>query len=513
MSPRHRFWAATAAGLLISLGAAPAAARSPRRARHIYVDCSRHRDGDGTRRRPLNQLAAVNRIALHPGWQILLRRGTTCKGFLAPRGSGSLTARVLIGAYGHGALPRIATDGASPDAVRVADESDLVIQELDISNHGDYTSPRRGVHVIATRAGTVRDIVVRDLQVHDVEGSDQKDLGGSGGIQVDDPSADVLIENNLVQDVNRSGIWVQGTGSDPRPDAGQPWPSATTGVVIRNNRLMRIGGDGIVPTSTDGAVVEDNVVCCGNLRGNFPNQFDAGIWTFHANGTVIQRNEVYDMRNGTADGTGYDIDYNQDGTVVQDNYGHDNAGGFILLCNDDEPHRLAELRFNLSIDEYVFNQSPCKIQSGEIGTLDGLRVYNNTFLTPSSEVWNDAGAPTPTLPEAGNFTFVNNIVYATQPQSTPFPCGSNCSHNLFFGMPPAGTDAVTADPLFVSGNSRGTGRLAAGAGFRLRAGSPAIGAGMAIAGGPASDYFGNPFSGTPTIGFYQPMMAPARPAG
>jgi hypothetical protein len=163
----------------------------------------------------------------------------------------------------------------------------------------------------------------------------------------------------------------------------------------------------------------------------------------------------------------------------------------------------------------VFNQSPCKIQSGEIGTLDGLRVYNNTFLTPSSEIWNDAGSPLPTLPQAGDFTFVNNIVYATQQQPTPFPCGNNCSHNLFFGMPPSGTSAVTGDPRFLNPGLRGIGRLAVGGGFKLAAGSPAIASGTSVPDGPPSDYFGDPLTGPPSIGFYQPegMVTPARPAG
>jgi len=274
--------------------------------------------------------------------------------------------------------------------------------------------------------------------------------------------------------------------------------------VIRGNTVLRVGGDGIVPTGTLGAIVEDNTVCCGNLRGSFPSQFDAGIWTFNANGTVIERNEVYGMQNGRADGTGYDIDYNQDGTVLQFNYGHDNAGGFTLLCADDEPHRTADVRFNLSIDEYVFNEAPCKIATGEVGTLDGLRIYNNTFVTPSSLVWNDAGTPTPTLPQAGNLEFRNNIVYATRAQSSPFPCGSFCSNNLFFDLPPSGTRAVQGDPLFVDAGRRGNGRLAVGQAFQVRSGSPAISAGTPISAGSNIDYFGDPVPTPPTIGFYQP---------
>ncbi len=43
------------------------------------------------------------------------------------------------------------------------------------------------------------------------------------------------------------------------------------------------------------------------------------------------------MRFNGCDGTGFDVDYDQDGTVIQFNYSHDNEGGFILLCTDAEP--------------------------------------------------------------------------------------------------------------------------------------------------------------------------------
>jgi hypothetical protein len=424
----------------------------------------------------------------------------------------------VIGAYGSGALPRIQADGLSADAVRLADEQHVVVEDLEITNAGDFLQDRRGVHVVGTRPGTVRDIVIRRLFIHDVYGADHKDLGGSGGIQVDYPTDGVLIEDNRVQDVNRSGIWVAGTGRPPRPAASRRWPSASTRIVIRRNTVVRVGGDGIVPTGTAGAVVADNVVCCGNLRGRPPIQFDAGIWTFESNGTVIERNEVYGMRNGNADGTGFDIDYNQDGTIVQSNYGHDNAGGFILLCTDTQ-RRTADVRFNLSVGEYVIDQSQCGATPAQLdGTLGGIRVYNNTFLTPSSLIRHDSAFTLRVLPQAGGFQFVDNIVYATRRQALPFPCGHDCVSNLFFGLPPSGRRAVVGSPRFVDGRRRGTGRLAVGAAFKLRPGSPAIGAGTPVAGGSGTgaaggtaatanggtDFFGAPVPATPTIGFFQP---------
>jgi hypothetical protein len=471
--------------------------------RQYFVDCSRLGSGDGSAAAPWNSLTAANRASLTPGSSLLLRRGSTCRGYLAPRGSGLPARPIVIGAYGQGALPRIDTGGAYPDSVALADESYIVLQDLELTNRGDYLTPRRGVHVVAEHPGAAHDIELHQLYVHDVQGADNKDLGGSGGIQVDAATANVVILDNRVTSVNRSGIWVAGTGLPPRPANGQRWPSATTGVLISRNTVLGVGGDGIVPTGTVGAVVSDNVVCCGNVRGRRPVQFDAGIWTFNSNGTVIERNDVYGMRNAKADGTGYDVDYDQDGTIVQDNYGHDNAGGFILLCTDNE-HRTADVRFNLSTRELVFDQTACGINQGRGGTLDGVRVYNNTFVTPTSLIRQNSAAATAVLHEAGSFQFVDNIVYATARQSRAFPCGHHCKANLFWNLPPSGSRHLTANPLFVGGSPRGEDRMQAALPFRLRPDSAAIRAGVPVSGNATADYFGDPLTSPPSIGFDQP---------
>ena len=473
-----------------------------------YVDCSAKQAGKGTRERPLNDLAQASAAHLRPGARLLLRRGSLCTGTLAPRGSGSARRPIVIGAYGRGPLPRV--EGAGEDAVLLKDMSHVILRSLDVSNRGPGEARRRGVHVVAT-SGVVRGVTMRGLRIHDVQGDLAKDAGGSGGIQVDvlgpEPTRfdDLLIARNRVTDVSRSGIFIVGTSDLDRPRAAQPWPAASTGVRVRANRLARLGGDGIVPLGTLGAVVERNVVSEGNLRGRSLGDplgmiCNAGIWTFHANGTVIQRNEVFGMRFNGCDGSGFDVDYDQDGTVVQFNYSHDNEGGFILLCTDAGP-RTAQVRFNLSIDDrFVANQSPCSLQPGS--TYSGLRFYNNTFVGANLS-WGLLGTPTTALFDPAHLEVRNNLLYARVPQANTLACGALCSNNLFFRLPPDGAAPVAADPLFVDPARRGRGRLAVGRGFRLRAGSPARRAGTAVAESPARDYFGRPVRVPPAIGFSQ----------
>jgi hypothetical protein len=496
---------------LLALGLAGAPAASAQAATR-YVDCSAHRAGDGSLARPFESLARASAIRLTPGSRLLQRRGTSCTGRLAPQGSGSARRPALIGADGRGAAPHV--EGAAEDAVLLRDTSWVTLRSLEVTNRGPGEARRRGVHVVAT-GGVVRGVTVRDLWIHDVQGDLSKDAGGSGGIQVDvlgpEPTRfdDLLIARNRIADVSRSGIFIVGTADSDRPRANQPWPAASTRVRVRANRLKRIGGDGIVPLGTVGAVVEDNVVSDGNLRGrplNDPQGMicNAGIWTFHANNTLIRFNDVYRMNINGCDDTGYDIDYDQDGTVVEFNLSHDNEGGFTLLCTDTGPRR-ADVRFNLSVnDGHTFQESPCKGAAGAGATLDGVRMYNNTFVAPVHNVFSPALVSLPALFKAGDFEFRNNIVVATQSQLLPLPCGDNCSHNLFFGLPASGTDAVTQRPRFEDAGGDGRGRIGIGRDYRLSSGSPAIGAGIAIPSSGNRDYFGNRISRPPSIGFQQP---------
>jgi len=441
---------------------------------------------------------------------------------LKPQGSGTADNRILIGAYGGGPLPRIDAQGLFHSAVHIEDMSHVVVQDLELTNPGNLSEPHRGVYLTATESA-VKNVEIRDLYIHDVTGlvtfNGTAKRGGAiivdSHFQTTDTQIDgVLIENNRIEDVGRSGIYFDGTsaGSGDRPRATEHWPAGGQNVVIRGNTLKRLQGDAIVAHGTAGAVIEDNVVSVGNLAGKDwlgpDRNCSAGIWTWNSINTLIQRNEVSGYRFGQSptdgcDGTGFDIDTEQEGTIIQYNYSHNNEGGFILLCSDDEPHG-AEVRYNLSVDDgKVINASPCKFPT--LGSYDDIRMYNNTFVMPNPHTALET-FPFETLPTPGNFQFANNIIYATSPQTTLIGCGDRCTNNLFYNLPPVGTEFVVGDPLFEDGSWRGSGRLEAGAAFQIRTGSPAIAAGLGLViPPPEEDYFGTEIPTTPSIGIHQPQ--------
>jgi hypothetical protein len=471
----------------------------------LHVDCSAVAPGDGSLAQPFDSLGSG--FELGPTDRLLIRRGTTCQGPLRITGGGSPSSSAQVGAYGSGNLPRIV--GTGLDAVRVEDASHLTVKDLDISNPGaggplgEADSIRNGIRVTA-QDNNVKELALTGLVIHDVNGDLTKGGQGSAAIQITATGPppvrfeDLSISGNEITSVSRSAISIMGSNDIDRPTADLPWPEASTGVLVR-------AGDGIVSRGTDGAVIEGNTVSRGNLAGRpvlDPGgpMCNAGIWAFRANNTLIRGNEVFDMEHNGCDGTGFDIDYRQDGTVVEGNYSHGNEGGFILLCTDTAIHR-ADVRFNLSVDDgTMINHGPCGIAEGILGDLSGVRMFNNTVVgdTPTVSIQLAVSAQ---MYQPGDFVFRNNLVFSKQPIAA-IPCGFNCSHNAFFGLPPSGTRALTADPLLTDS-------------FRMSPRSPLRGAGVPVPGGGEVDFFGNPIPAVPSIGFDQapvkPAVGPSRP--
>src|SRR5699024_4292239 len=228
---------------------------------------------------------------------------------------------------------------------------------------------------------------VQRLHIYDVLGNDKKGLYGSAGILVGIDGETrktwfdhLTIAENTIDHVGREGIYFKSTWS-VREEVGNqdytglgPW-TPSTNVVVSGNKLTDIAGDGIKIDTTQGAVVEHNILHGFQLRSAANN---AGIWTFNADDTIIQYNEV---SGGGSDryGMSFDSDGGSQGTVIQYNYSHDNAGGFLLLC----PYSGAwthgtVVRYNISRndDARLFQLCP--------GDIDDTHIYNNTFINTTT---------------------------------------------------------------------------------------------------------------------------------
>ncbi|MEV4612549.1 RICIN domain-containing protein [Kitasatospora sp. NPDC049258] len=477
------------------LGAGPAAADGST----YYLDCAAGDDAAGgtAPQAAWRTLARAGAATFGPGDRLLLKRGTSCPGTLAPKGSGTPALPITVDAYGTGAKPLVAGGGAAT-AVLLRNQQGWEIRNLEITNHGTGAGSRRGVSVELADYGSASHLVLEQLDIHDVNGTDTKDLAGSGGIYLAvggtaTPTGfdGVTIRDNTVRSVDREGIFLVSTWNRSGFEAHSagafvPW----TGVRISGNRLSDLGGDGIVAGNTSGAVIERNTVSGFQRRSA---GYNAGLWTYDSDDALFQYNEASGGGN-TRDGMAFDVDQGTVGTVFQYNYSHDNAGGFFLLCNATGILRTAVIRYNISQNDAYRGFENCS------GAIESAEVHNNTlYIGP--------GVSQSVIQENNttrrNVAFRNNIVVKTGAGTASMALrggGYQLDHNSLVNVAGAPTGAGgTADPRL---RAPGTATDQAHAtGYQLCAGSPALGAGAPATG--TLDYFGDPLpSGAPDQGAY-----------
>jgi hypothetical protein len=144
-----------------------------------------------------------------------------------------------------------------------------------------------------------------------------------------------------------------------------PW-TPSTNVKISNNTIIRAATGGIAWNVTDGAVVEHNTVQQATYLAT-----NASIWWAYTDNNLVQFNESFECVNGKEDGHGFDVDAGNINNLVQYNYSHDNAGGFMLYVNDTYWTLNTIVRYNISQNDKgsIFRYS---------GSIDNVYNYNNT---------------------------------------------------------------------------------------------------------------------------------------
>lgn len=458
-------------------------------------------------------LAKLNAVTFAPGDKILFKAGSVHAGLFKPTGVGTKDAPIIVGVYGEGPRPRIDGEGNVLNAVHLYNVAYFELTKLEITNTGQGRQPKRhGVMVQGENAGTLSGIVLRDLFIHDVNGSVVKKEGGGGAIhfQVGGDEKKTRFDGLLIEGCHllrceRNGITAGGYW---QRDQWHP----SLNVVIRKNLLEEIPGDGIVPIACDGALVEHNVMrnCTRLLK---VGDAAAGIWPWSCDNTIIQFNEVSDHK-APWDAQGFDSDYNCRNTLIQYNYSHDNEGGFLLICNPGDskmPHNIGNIgtvvRFNVSVNDGLrpdatkakgyfsptFHISgPCK----------DTTIYNNLIIVPrkpdekldrSIVHMDNWGGPWP-----DNTYFANNIfcVEGTCDWKWGKATKTVFANNLYAGThekaPEDATGIRNATPLFQNPYfGKGKPGFEWLKQFALVANSPARRAGIAVDGMPDTDLWGN----------------------
>lgn len=317
-------------------------------------------------------LARVNATTFQPGDHILLKAGGSWKGTLRPLGSGTTDAPITLGSYGDGPRPVIDGGGAEA-AVWLEDQQHWVIENLEIRNtttermvkgylsakhreEGKETKVpgvRSGIAVRAHGTERLAGLRISNCDIHTISGTSwrlaQPGMYDNAGVHINTeaPFDDVVIESNQIHDLDTIGIiaWV-GTGGKAQDWLAQdtcPWGR---GLIVRGNRIVKTGADGIIVGSSDGALIDGNV--CFDAGANAMEQpvvsgdphqdvmHIAGIWCIASRDAVFQHNEVARVRvfDHPADSEAFDVDMGCRGTIsFRHNHTHDNPGGTLLIMN------------------------------------------------------------------------------------------------------------------------------------------------------------------------------------
>ena len=454
-------------------------------------------------------LEKVNETTFQPGDRILFKAGETWEGQLWPKGSGSEGKPIVIDRYGEGADPYIKGNVKAGAAVYLYNQEYWEINHLEITNTSDVKGDRQGICFENKDAGTLRHIYIKNCNIHDVTGVEittgvgtSKCNGGIiGKISTKNPSTgegavkskweDILIDGNSVKDLGREGIYFYSYWSVrwnlDEPDAGEYYPSEK--VVVSNNKVENIDGDGIVITCCDGAIVERNFVRAANSRPN--GKYHAGVWMWSSDNCIFRYNEVCETKT-TLDGMAFDFDNCTTGNIYEYNYSHDNEGGFILLCSSNKNSNNI-VRYNLSVNDGCVKNSQVIMMYGT-NTKD-ISFYNNTFVYGDTLFVRQAHKGSGD--NASNISFKNNIIYKTSGNETLETLGCTYDYNNYYGVNAVASDqhAVIENPLFV-----GTGEKTEQ--FKIQDGSPCVDAGTVIPENGSKDYWGNElYNGLPDIGF------------
>ena len=300
----------------------------------IYIDSNEGDDKNSgnSKQNAWATLVNLDKTKLKPGTTIYLKANSEFNGFIEINDSGIKGNPIILKSYGNGKKPIINGNGKKKYTILLNNVEQIIIDGIEITNKGSQRlEARTGLTILAENSGDLNNIVIQNMVIRDVNGSLVKNDGGGSAILIRKFGEKLKSRINGLKILNNHIYKTERNAINFRASADRDKWYPNLNVIVKNNLIEKVPGDGIVIFGCDGAIVEHNT-----LR-DFPDilpdsEAAAGIWPFSSDNTIIQFNEVSGHK-AKWDGQGYDSDWNSVGTIIQNNYSHDNYGGFLLVCN------------------------------------------------------------------------------------------------------------------------------------------------------------------------------------
>jgi hypothetical protein len=405
--------------------------------RNYYFDPNLGRDSNaGTSPgKAFMSLRKIGDLHLKPGDSILLKSGALFTEQLYISCMGDSVKPIVISKYGGDSKPYIKGDGSQMEAVFVFNSEHLIVRDLEISNKGpEPVDGMNGILVQLKGYGTAKDIIIENLYIHDVYGILTRDgKGGGNAIMLKNLDGDdsiscssrfdgLSVRNCHIENCQRNGIMMWGNW------VRKKW-NPNLHVVICNNIIEGVPGDGIVPVACEHPVVEYNVMkdCPPTLPAS---EACDGIWPWSCDNAVVQFNTVSDHKS-KVDGYGFDSDWNSTNSLFQYNLSYNNDGGFMLVCNPGGwpadwsiGNKGTLIRYNISINDGLRNYiqenkteyfSPVIHMTGDVkNTLLEKNLFY-VFKKPDKAIDKTILSLTNWTGYPDSTCFSNNFIFAAEP--------------------------------------------------------------------------------------------------
>jgi hypothetical protein len=425
---------------------------------------------------PFKSLSKVSTFTKGPKTKVLLKSGVSFTGYLILNNlGGTETKPFIIDKYGGSGRPVINGNSAT-SAVEIQDDN-IRFRNIRVTNKGG----NRGIYVTPKVAGAFKNVEITGCRVEEVNwaGTDAiidvnpsklnvtaicssaRYVYQNGGIICDANTLpavgaswfeNIYITNNEVFKVSRTGIWLDtqwgrclgiSWGYNNYVSNDEGWYPAKN-IVVQNNDISYVGGDGVVLIATRNAFIDHNKCFHANYLGR-TGQFNVALWPHSSINMVMQFNEAAytHLENGGGDGEGLDVDIACINALVQFNYVHHNDGGGLLICSGKSElgiadHRGTVVRNNVFFDNGKDAERPAFLAISS--SVKSVEIYNNMILATnrfsdqrfiSSADYGESG-------KASDFKFRNNIFFATSKMSAIFDLTYilNCSfvNNLAYNV-------------------------------------------------------------------------------
>ncbi len=461
-----------------------------------YLDAESGDDeSPGTRAdRAWRTLAQVNSTRFAPGDKLLIKAGTVYEGRLWPKGSGRPGIPITIDSYGEGERPAIHAGGETGEALLLENTQGWHINNLELTNTGNEPEAFRfGLSITVDDMGAAGDFKLSNLYIHGVNGAVEPGLGEGAGIIWRSRGANVptrfeglLVENCKVTDCGRNGIMSQSDSVNRRR-----W-LPNTDVVLRENEVINVMGDGIRLEGCVNAIVEYNRI---QQAGAAEDGRAGGVVLTGCDNSLVQYNEVWQTR---GEGSAALVSHtNNRENTFQFNYTHDNEGPMAAVRSGHESIAATQqgsdagnlqtaVRYNISQNDGAALRL--------VGPVKGARFHNNTVFTGAEEQTPVLEVVDQPAPPAG-LVLANNLFYTlgTMTLDPGKVTDPQVMHNAYFGTitrPDSETGAIDADPLLAEPGT-GLNLLEGLDGYQILSDSPLRSAGIRLNDHGNHDFWSN----------------------